>query len=328
MKNKYRILKILVVVVLLAFLLNFSLNRFAEKKISNVKVNFNQSTPVYFLKEDEIKELVKHSTPENKIGNLDIPMLENNLKKLPIVDSANVYLNLNGVLNVDVKQRVPVMRISNGNRNFYVDAKGKEIPVSSGYSHPCMLVSGNIPKDDYPKLSELVTKINADPFCKNFFVGISNKNNNYYLLTDEGNYKVEIGDLDNIDFKIKGFKTFAEKYLVYQDSLKYSKISVKYNNQIITTLRNGFHSDADSLLDKKKPVEKKVLIKKEEHKEPKKEEKKKEVKEKPKAKEKVREKEKAAKSKDKDRNKSSVKKTDKKTKEKNKEKVTTPKKNR
>ncbi len=48
--------------------------------------------------------------------------------------------------------------------------------------------------------------------------------------------KVEIGDLDRIDFKVKGFKTFVEKYLVYQAPEKYSKISVKYDNQIVTTL--------------------------------------------------------------------------------------------
>jgi cell division protein FtsQ len=43
------------------------------------------------------------------VGDVDIPSLEKKLNELPAVDSANVYLNLNGKLNVDIKQRVPFL---------------------------------------------------------------------------------------------------------------------------------------------------------------------------------------------------------------------------
>lgn len=72
-----------------------------------------------------------------------------------------------------------------------------------------------------------------------FFVGISKEGDDYFLLTNDGNYRVELGDLENIDFKIRGFKTFVEKYLIYQAPQKYTKISLKYDNQIVTTLREG-----------------------------------------------------------------------------------------
>lgn len=175
------------------------------------------------------------------------------MNALKAVDSANVYLNLNGVLNVDVKQRVPFMRINNGAKQYYVDSNGEEFPLSDKFSYPCMLVSGDIPKEDYKGLSELIAKIGKDDFNKRYFVGINKEGGNYELLTDEGNFKVQLGDLENIDFKLKGFKTFAEKYLIYQDPLKYRQVSVKYNNQIVTTLRKGFKSDADSLLTQKLP---------------------------------------------------------------------------
>lgn len=93
----------------------------------------------------------------------------------------------------------------------------------------------------------VLEKINKDSFCKNFFVGITKENGNFNLATSDGNYKVEIGDLDRIDFKVKGFKTFVEKYLVYQAPEKYSKISVKYDNQIVTTLNSGYKPEEDSL---------------------------------------------------------------------------------
>lgn len=249
MKNKYRILKIAVTVIILGFLLSFSLKKFSGQKITDnkISVKMSEKTPVYFIDEKDIREIVKKENPSGKVGKLNIPALEKKINALPAVDSANVYLNLNGKLNLDIKQRVPVFRLNKNGRDFYVDEKGIEFPISKTYSHPCMLVTGDVQKDEYKKLAELVEKIDKDDFSKKYFIGISKDNGDYNLLTSEGNYKVEIGDLDNIEFKVKGFKTFVEKFLVYQDPEKYRMVSVKYQNQIVTTLNPNFKEN-DSIL--------------------------------------------------------------------------------
>lgn len=249
MKNKYRILKIAVTVIILGFLLSFSLKKFSGQKITDnkISVKMSEKTPVYFIDEKDIREIVKKENPSGKVGDLNITALEKKINALPAVDSANVYLNLNGKLNLDIKQRVPVFRLYKNGRDFYVDEKGTEFPISKTYSHPCMLVTGDVQKDEYQKLAELVEKIDKDEFSKKYFIGISKDNGDYNLLTSEGNYKVEIGDLDNIEFKVKGFKTFVEKYLVYQDPEKYRMVSVKYQNQIVTTL-NPYFKENDSIL--------------------------------------------------------------------------------
>ena len=250
MKNKYRILKIVITVILLGFLLSFSLKKFGGQKITDnkISVKMNEKTPVYFIDEKDIREIVKKENPSGKVGDLNIPALEKKINSLPAVDSANVYLNLNGKLNLDIKQRVPIFRLNKDGKDFYVDEKGAEFPISRTYSHPCMLVTGNVKKDEYEKLAELVEKIDKDDFSKKYFIGISKDNNgDYNLLTSEGNYKVELGDLDNIDLKVKGFKAFVEKYLVYQDPQKYNMVSIKYQNQIVTTL-NPYFKENDSIL--------------------------------------------------------------------------------
>ena len=248
MKNKFRILKILITVIIFGFLLSFSLKRFNNKPIENVTVKLAKTkNPVYFIDEKEVKEIVKKANPTKKIGDIDSPELEKKLNLLPAVDSANVYLNLNGTLNLDIKQRIPVFRLSKGDQNFYVDEKGNEFPISKNYSYPCMLIRGDVKKSEYKKLAELVDKIDRDDFSKKYFIGISKEKESYNLLTSEGNYKVEIGDLDRIDMKVKGFKTFVEKYLINQNAEKYSKISVKYNNQIVTTL-NPNYTENDSII--------------------------------------------------------------------------------
>jgi cell division protein FtsQ len=260
MKNKWRILKIVVTVIILGFLLSFSLKRFAQKPMDNIDVNLSQS-PVYFIDEKDIKQIVKDYNPTKKIAGIDIPNIEKKLNSLPAVDSANVYLGLNGILHVDIKQKVPAFRLHNGDKEFYVDAKAREFPISSHYSYPCMLVVGNVEKEDYKPLAALIEKINEDDFCKNYFIGITKEGRNYDLLTNDGNFKVEIGNLENIDFKIKGFKSFVEKFLVFQDPQKYIKISVKYNNQIVTTLNPNIKENDSLLLTSKKEFEKSNSLK-------------------------------------------------------------------
>ncbi len=248
MKNKWRILKILVTVVLFGFLLSFSLKRFNNAKMENVSINMNQGkTPVYFVDEKDIKELVKQYNPTRKIGDINIPELEKKINLIPFVDSANVYLNLNGNLNVDIKQRVPAFRLNKNGKDFYVDKKGVEFPISKNFSLPSMLVMGDVKPSEYEALGDLIEKIDKDDFSKKYFIGITKVKEDYNLLTSDGNYKVEIGDLDNIDLKVRGFKTFVEKYLIDQNTQKYKKISLKYDNQIVTTL-NPYFKENDSIL--------------------------------------------------------------------------------
>lgn len=261
MKNKWRILKILVTVILFGFLLSFSLKRFNNARMENVSINMNQGKiPVYFIDEKDIKDLVKQYNPTKKIGDVKIPELETKINENPFVDSANVFMNLNGNLNIDIKQRVPVFRLSKNGKDFYVDEKGVEFPISKNFSYPCMLVMGDVEASEYQELGRLIEKIDKDDFCKKYFIGIKKEKGGYNLLTSDGHFKVELGDLENIDFKVQGFKTFVEKYLVYQNPQKYKKVSVKYNNQIVTTL-NPYFKDNDSMLRNAPKIE---IVKKEE----------------------------------------------------------------
>lgn len=250
MKKKWRLLKILATVIIFGLLLSFSLKRFNNAPMENVSINMvypKGLEKVYFIDEKNVMDFIRKANPSRKIGDIDIPALEKEINNFPSVDSANVYLNLNGALNVDIMQRVPAFRLNRGGENFYVDRKGNEFPLSRIYSHPTMLVQGNVKRSEYLQVAELVKKIETDDFSRKYFIGIAKEGADYNLLTSDGYYRVEIGTLDNIDLKVKGFRTFVEKFLVFQEPEKYSLVSVKYDNQIVTTLNPGYGKN-DSII--------------------------------------------------------------------------------
>ena len=231
-------------------LLSFSLKRFNNAPMENVSINMvypKGLEKVYFIDEKNVMDFIRKANPSRKIGDIDIPALEKEINNFPSVDSANVYLNLNGALNVDIMQRVPAFRLNRGGENFYVDRKGNEFPLSKIYSHPTMLVQGDVKRSEYLQVAELVKKIEKDDFSRKYFIGIAKEGGDYNLLTSDGHYRVELGSLEKIELKVKGFRTFVEKFLVFQEPEKYSRVSVKYDNQIVTTLNPGYGKN-DSII--------------------------------------------------------------------------------
>ena len=101
---------------ILVFLLKFSLDRFDNKTSEAVSIKMIHDEPVYFVDEEDIRNIVTQSNPSKKIGNIDVSALKMKITQLPMVDSANVYLKLNGELNLDIIQRIPIFRLKKLNK--------------------------------------------------------------------------------------------------------------------------------------------------------------------------------------------------------------------
>ena len=66
MKNKYRFLKIIFIMGILVFLLKFSLDRFDNKTLEAVSIKMIHDEPVYFVDEEDIRNIVTQSNPSKK----------------------------------------------------------------------------------------------------------------------------------------------------------------------------------------------------------------------------------------------------------------------
>lgn len=253
MKNKYRLLKVFVTIVILVFLLSFSLKRFNEKPVDDIDVKLLQGDqPVYFMDEGRIKKTLMKDLPENKMRNVNIPQMEKKISSSPYVDSANVYMTLAGNIHVDIRQRIPAFRLERGDKVLYVDREGTEFPLSKYFAPVTMLVTGPVAPSEYKDLIHLISLIQEDSFLNKMIIGIRKTNRDYSLLTQTGDFDIEIGNLEKPDLKLQGLKEFINKYLVYQQPDKYKKISVKFDNQIVTTLKGKYR---DSIMRGVKPAE-------------------------------------------------------------------------
>jgi len=242
MKVKYRLLKILLLAVLLGFLINFAIKRYNGKKVNEINITIGNSDKVHFITDKAIRKTIEESSKNGKkveeIRDLDIIRTEENLNKNPFITSSNVYVDLDGNISVNVTQKVPVVRVKTSKEEFYLDENGGKFPLSSEYSYPCLLAGGDVKPDEYGMLAYLAHNISVDNLLKNHIIAIKKEKKNSYnlFLNLEGVY-IELGDLKNCRQKLTNLKEFYKQYLDKVGFKQYSKISLKYNNQIVATKR-------------------------------------------------------------------------------------------
>lgn len=243
MKLKYRLLKVLLLTCLMVFLMNFAIRRHYNKVLNkdHVYVFIKNEDSVQFIDKQKIMNLLYKTSVDGKlekIKDLNISEAKKELKTNPYISKGNIFVDLDGNVNVNINQKVPIARIKTPKGEFYLDNQGNKFPLSSDYSYPCMLVIGNILPSEYKKLTELCKDISVDKMFKNHIVGIEKDNQNSYnlLLNIEGVY-IEFGGLENEYQKLANLKEFYKQYLDYVGFDAYKKISLKYDNQIVTTKR-------------------------------------------------------------------------------------------
>jgi cell division protein FtsQ len=226
-------------------------------------VSVNQDDDLYFLDKIDVEQLIKDrgnpiiNQPKSSIN---IPEIENALNSHADIANAEVYMTIDGELKVEVKQRKPVVRVINlDGDSYYIDDKGKLMPLSEKYTAKVLIANGvisepfafrykytmeDIGKDSLLNATSMLGQvyamanyINANEFWKSQIQQIYiNNDRDMEIVPMVGDQKIIFGDTTAMDEKFKKLLTF------YQQGLnttgwwnKYSIINLKFKNQIVCT---------------------------------------------------------------------------------------------
>jgi cell division protein FtsQ len=225
-------------IVSLSFLYSFSSKRNSNKKVKEIIVEFEKGDNSFLTHSMVDKLLIQNNeTVKNQAKSvLDLYGLENKVLRNPYVESVSVFLTIEGMLQSTVKQRTPVARIITKDDSYYVDKQGIKIPLSDNYSARVLLVSGVRNDKNIKEILPLIDVILNDNFLQKEVVGVQKYDNNEFEFSvRSGNYKIDFGELDNIDVKFKKLKAFYNKTFEDKTIQNYKTITVKYHNQVVCT---------------------------------------------------------------------------------------------
>lgn len=175
-----------------------------------------------------------------QLDEVDTRRMETALGKHPLIDAAECYKTPGDKVCVEVRQRIPILRVmSSDGEDYYIDAKGRAMPTSTRCTAHLPVVTGCVSKDF--ALKELY------PFGlflqQNDFWGAQTEQ--IHVLADQtvelaprvGDHLIYLGKLKHYRQKLKRVKLFYEKALNRVGWNKYSRINVEFDNQIICTRR-------------------------------------------------------------------------------------------
>lgn len=218
------------------FLYGFSSVRNGVKKLKEPIIEFDAGGNEFLTHEMVDKLLIQNqqSVKNQAKSVIDLQGLEKNVLSNPYIESATVFLTVDGLLTTVVKQREPIFRVNTKSMSYYVDIHGVKVPLSINFSARVPLLTGKIKEKDFVEITNLIKKINKDDFLKKEIIGIDKISNEEYVLSARsGKYKIEFGHLVDIDVKFKKLKAFYNKALIDKTIHQYKTINVKYHNQVV-----------------------------------------------------------------------------------------------
>ncbi|WP_259015273.1 cell division protein FtsQ/DivIB [Emticicia fluvialis] len=236
-----------VAIIAVVALIVFSSNTFSTDRCKKIEVKIKNADDQFFIDRHEVEELATNYGTDQLKGKLfkeiDLQEIEKRVLKNKQIKSCQVFRGIEGNLNIDIEQHIPIARIlgSDGREDVYVDNEGSFFPLSERYSARIVLLSGeyfrNLPslkQKRQQKLMSFINLINEDSFLKAQFTQLDiDQAGNISIVPLLGNHTIEFGAPENIQNRINRLKIFYKQILPVQGWDKFTRVSVKYDGQLV-----------------------------------------------------------------------------------------------
>ena len=215
-------------------------NRPAEKDVvcDGVKVTIEKGMIEGVLTAADVTRMLNEGRV-NPIGksmaDVNLRTMEELLERQELIENAECYKAQNGLVNIRVTERVPVVRVlaANGD-DYYVDKDGRTLQ-NTGYVCNLMVATGNISRPFASTvLAPLGRIIMADDFWRNQIEQINVlPDNTLEMVPRVGEHIIYLGQPVGVVKKLERLRKFYQYGLSQAGWNKYSRISVEYSNQIV-----------------------------------------------------------------------------------------------
>ncbi len=216
-------------IVLLLFLFSKLEMDYNKSNIEDVQVLSEDYYSIGF--EKEILNDIKKEILQTDTNDINLSDLEDYLNKKNKVESAEVYFTIDKKLNINVKERMPILKVHNLKGDvFFLDTNFVKIKKSIYKNLDCLIANGYIDDENLFFLYDLSREIYFDSFLRNFISQIYvNQDNTIELIPALFNHKIVINNIS----QLKKVKLFYNNIKNDIDINKYSELKFMFNKQVV-----------------------------------------------------------------------------------------------
>ena len=216
----------------------------------NINVIIDDNDEFTFFEPNDIKSILLNSGEkiiDEQIDNIDTYKLKQVLSRQHAIKSIKIYTTIDKTLNVEIKQRRPILRVQCNNARFYIDDSGYVFPFSPKPSLHIPIVTGTMPKSiasNYSgaikenekflnELYEFAVFLQEDEFWNSMIAQININNNKIELIPQIAAHVVILGSLENFKSRLDKLRKFYKYAMPTIGWEKYKTINIEYRNQIV-----------------------------------------------------------------------------------------------
>ena len=253
----------LTIILSAAFILSAGLVRSRQNDVTckSVNISIDESEGNFFVEQNDIMNVLHDKwgvLVGKRMDAINMNLLETMIQNNPFILRAEVFSTIDGEINIDVRQREPVLRIINSeNQSFYIDKEGMFMPLSDQFASYVPVASGNIADryvdgsiiknpnetqdDAYNKtlleqLFEVAMFTGSDELWEAQFVQFYvNEEGDIELIPRVGSHRIILGDNQNMKEKFDKLLLFYQKGIKASEWNKYNTINLKFAGQVVCT---------------------------------------------------------------------------------------------
>ena len=234
-------------------LLGAAIQKQQHMSFRSIEVNIDETNGVLFLSKEDVLRMLKdyqvNTDKQQPVREVNFGKLERVMENNPYVENAELFVDVNGIIQVNIRQRTPILRvINNQGVGYYLDEHASKMPLSSKFTARVPVATGNIlagaensnnhDSVTLQKLYSLAAFINRDTFLTSLIEQVVvNNQREFELIPSLGNHTILLGDIDELNEKFSKLKIFYRDGLNHVGWNNYSQVNLKYRNEVYCTKR-------------------------------------------------------------------------------------------
>ena len=225
----------------------------APLKCTGLNVVIADSSMNRFVSKADVKKFLDKEYGEYvgmPLDSIDLAKVEKIIDGRSAVNKSEAYTTRDGMLNVKVTQRTPVVRFQKSDGGFYADAEGFLFPLQNSYSSRVQVVDGDLPlkansgskgelsdekeKEWLNNILEVIKFMEGSKVWKDKIVQISvREDGDLILIPREGRERFLFGQPVDVEEKFSKMEKYYTHILPAKGEGHYRTVDLKYKGQIV-----------------------------------------------------------------------------------------------
>ena len=238
--------------IALFVLLLSAMHRNKKLVCSGIEISIEGYNNEMFISEAEVKKMLEDELQQKIEGSaveqIDLRQLERSLQKNPWISMAQIFIDNQQQLHIGIAERMPVARIfTRGGKSFYMDSAAVVLPLSVNEIADVPVFT-NVPDGDakmtktdsllWKQVSKMGNFIRKDSLLLLQLGQIDIEENAAYVMYPAiGNHIVLFGTANAYEEKLKRLSVFYRRIFGKVGLNKYEILDLRYDKQIVATLR-------------------------------------------------------------------------------------------